>query len=207
MIEPLCRLMGIGLEAFHEFGTKNIKEFNAFVEDSPNVEVSHLIVLVLLNRRIEAACFLQHEFERERELPPASGGTQLPVLQWWNFRSRWNSMVMNILCRGEHLINFEADHGEIIGIFGKKESQSMKLVKEIVESWEANNKSTWIILMLYEICRFYPWVSKTTSFAPGARVTILPIIHHGSSPSADTPSASNVLKPSSSKRKAAIDLD
>ena len=44
-------------------------------------------------------------------------------------------MVRDGRYRGEHLINFEADHGEIIGLFGKKESQSLNLVKEVVENW------------------------------------------------------------------------
>lgn len=35
---------------------------------------------------------------------------------------------------GEHLVNFEADHGEVIGIYGDRNCASLKTLNEIAEN-------------------------------------------------------------------------
>ena len=43
---------------------------------------------------------------------------------------------------GNHLTNFEADHGEVIGIYGEKRAASLKVVKEVVTDWEKRHAAT-----------------------------------------------------------------
>lgn len=37
---------------------------------------------------------------------------------------------------GNHVTNFEADHGEVIGIYGAKSPASLKAVKDIAADWQ-----------------------------------------------------------------------
>jgi hypothetical protein len=40
---------------------------------------------------------------------------------------------------GNHLTNFEADHGEVIGLYGNKRAESLKTVQQIAEDWESRH--------------------------------------------------------------------
>ena len=35
---------------------------------------------------------------------------------------------------GNHLVNFEADHGEVIGVYGNKNCESLKAVNELIDN-------------------------------------------------------------------------
>ena len=45
------------------------------------------------------------------------------------------------VCWGEHLVNFELDHGEVIGVYGSQECESLKTVKEVVEDYQLRSVS------------------------------------------------------------------
>lgn len=41
---------------------------------------------------------------------------------------------------GNHLTNFEADHGEVIGLYGAKKVESLKTVQQIAEDWKTRHE-------------------------------------------------------------------
>jgi len=98
-VDPVCTFLGVWKESFEEFNSKNMKDFNDVVGDSPDVKYfsvagqkDHLAVSIPL-RKTHA-----HILNRDRVANENDGVVTTRAAKW-----------------GEHLITFDADHMQIVG--------------------------------------------------------------------------------------------